>query len=165
MWDEKCAPSFNSVELKSVSVVSIELELIGREGSIASMFSIDAIEVFAVSFVAKKMCLAELFQNVCMYQDKSLRESISASVKSASLAKLMYVFTRWVEPSNSCLKVLCTLSFRDCKAALFSVDAKLFRKLDDDFLNEPALSESCNSGHTPLRNSNGVSYSRLNIVS
>ena len=122
-----------------------------------------------MSFVAKEMCLAEFFQNLCMYQDKSLRESISAQVKSASLAELMYVFIRWVELSNSWKKKnsknFVYAFFRDCKATLFSVDAKLFRNSDDDFLNEPALSEGCNSGHTPLRNSNSVSDSGLNNVS
>ena len=49
----------------------------------------------ATSFVAKKMFLTGLFQNLCKNQDKSVSESsVSASDKSASLAELIYVFIR-----------------------------------------------------------------------
>ena len=48
-----------------------------------------------------------------------------------------------MKPTISCITVLCTLSFRNCKAAVFSVDARRFRNQNDDFINAPALSEGC----------------------
>ena len=49
----------------------------------------------ATSFVAEKICLTGLFQNLCINQDKSVSESsVSSSDKSASLAELIYVFIR-----------------------------------------------------------------------
>ena len=101
-----------------------------------------------------------------MNRDKSVRESnICSSGRSASLTERMYVFMRWVKPIIFCLAILYTLSFCYWIAAVFSVDAGRVRNSNDDFLKAPALSDGCNSVHTPLRKSNKLSDSGQNKVS
>ena len=120
----------------------------------------------AISLVAGKMCLTKLFQNLYRYQDRSARESkISSSFKSASVTELIYILRKWVNPSISCLAILCTLSFQECEALVCSAGARRLRNSMKDFLNNPSLSEGCNSDHIPLRNSNNVSYTGWKRVS
>ena len=68
-------------------------------------------------------------------------------------------------PSISCRAIICTLSFRDSKAAIFSAVARRLRKLIEDFLNAATLFKGWISDHTPTRNSNSVSDSGLKRVS
>ena len=70
-----------------------------------------------------------------------------------------------MKPSNSCRATLCTLSFRDFKIAVLSVEAKRLKNSKADILITTVLSEGCISDHTPLRNSNSASDSGLNKVS
>ena len=108
-----------------------------------------------MSLAAEKICFTRLYHNLCA---RSVRESINSSLdKSASPVELSYVLIRLVKPSISCLAILCTLSFRDCEAVVFSVNAKRFRNSDDDFLNTSVRSEGRNFVHTTLKKSNIVS--------
>ena len=59
--------------------------------------------------------------------------------------------------SISCRAILCTLSFRECKALVFSAGARRLKNSKDDFLSNPSLSDGCISDHVPLRNSNSLS--------
>ena len=99
-----------------------------------AVFFVSCGYVSARSYVAEKLCLTKLFQNLCISQDKSLSEySVSAWDKSASFAEPIYVFIRWVKPSTSCLAILCALSFCDFKVAVFSVALKSFKNSKADF--------------------------------
>ena len=53
------------------------------------------------------------------------------------------------------------LSFRDCRAAVLSMEARGLRNSKEDLLNTSAPSEGCFSDHNRLRNSNSVSDSGL----
>ena len=70
-----------------------------------------------------------------------------------------------VDLSIFCLANFSTLHFCDRLATIFNVDAKRFKKSNDDFLYEPTLLDGYNSTYNLLRNSHKVSYSGLNKVS
>ena len=98
----------------------------------------------AIIFVAGKMCLTKLFQNLSIYQDKKVRESeFSSFFRLASFTELMFIVRKWVKPSISCRVILCTLPRRDCEALTLRVDARLFRNAKEDFRNTPSLSKVC----------------------
>ena len=55
--------------------------------NVSGSLGIDCGHVLAMSFVAEKMCLTGFFKNLCIHQDKSVRDSkISSSDKFASFA-------------------------------------------------------------------------------
>ena len=123
-------------------------------------------KVFLRPVFSLKNMTKRLFKNRCLFHDRSARASkISSSGKSASFTELIYVFMRSVEPSIACLVTFCTLSFRDCIAAVFSVDANSLKNSKDGFLKTHTRSVVCSSVYTPLRNSNNGSDSGLNRVS
>ena len=62
-----------------------------------------------------------------------------------------------MNPSISCLAILCTHSFRECEALVLSACARRLRNSKEDFLNNSSLSEGYISDHIPLRNSKSVS--------
>ena len=107
------------------------------------------------------MRLTKLSQNLCIYQDKSVRESnVSASDKSVTFAELMFVYISQLKPSICCLEVFCTHFF------VIVMQRYIMLKLASyEFLIAPVLSEGFISVHTPLRNSNSMSDSGLRKVS